>query len=270
MLLADSHCHLDRIDLAPWGGDFAAFMADARQGGMGLMVCVAIDLDSYPAMRALVEPYPEVVVSVGVHPNEEPLCGPSLEQLVELGRDPRVVAIGETGLDYFRTEPGAAWQHERFRTHIEAARQLDKPLIIHTREARDDTLRVLEESNARDAGGVMHCFVEDWATARRALDIGFYISFSGVLTYKSAEELREVAKKVPEDRILIETDSPYLAPVPHRGKPNVPQYVRHVAEQLASLRGWSLEETAARTLENARRLFNPDFPLDRPPGAEGT
>lgn len=255
MLLADSHCHLDRVDLAPWGGDFDAFMKDARAGGMGLMVCVGIDLESYPAMRDLVAPYPEVVVSVGVHPNEEPALTPSLETLLELGADPRVVAIGETGLDYFRTEPGAAWQHERFRTHIEAARRLNKPLIIHTREAKDDTMRVLEESNARDAGGVMHCFVEDWATAKRALDIGFYISFSGVLTYKSAAELREVAKKVPEDRILIETDSPYLAPVPHRGKPNVPMYVRHVAEQLAELRGWSLEETAARTLDNARRLF---------------
>lgn len=255
MLLADSHCHLDRIDLAPWGGEFDRFMADARAGGLGLMVCVGIDLDSYPAMRVLVDPYPEVMVSVGVHPNEEPDCTPSVERLVELGQDARVVAIGETGLDYFRTEPGAAWQHERFRIHIEAARALRKPLIIHTREAREDTLRVLEENDARDAGGVMHCFVEDWATAKRALDIGFYISFSGVLTYKSAEELREVAKKVPEDRLLIETDSPYLAPVPHRGKPNVPQYVRHVAETLAGLRGWSLEETAQRTYENARRLF---------------
>ena len=255
MLLADSHCHLDRIDLAPWGGEFDRFMADTRAGGLGLMVCVGIDLDSYPAMRSLVDPYPEVMVSVGVHPNEEPACTPGVERLVELGQDPRVVAIGETGLDYFRTEPGAPWQHERFRIHIEAARQLGKPLIIHTREAREDTLRVLEENHARDAGGVMHCFVEDWATARRALDIGFYISFSGVLTYRSAEELREVAKKVPEDRLLIETDSPYLAPVPHRGKPNVPQYVRHVADTLAGLRGWSLEETAERTYENARRLF---------------
>ncbi|HET19293.1 MAG TPA: TatD family deoxyribonuclease [Chromatiales bacterium] len=254
-MLADSHCHLDRIDLAPWGGEFDRFMADTRAGGLGLMVCVGIDLDSYPAMRSLVDPYAEVMVSVGVHPNEEPDCTPGVERLVELGQEPRVVAIGETGLDYFRTEPGAPWQHERFRIHIEAARQLGKPLIIHTREAREDTLRVLEENHARDAGGVMHCFVEDWATARRALDIGFYISFSGVLTYRSAEELREVAKKVPEDRLLIETDSPYLAPVPHRGKPNVPQYVRHVADTLAGLRGWSLEETAERTYENARRLF---------------
>ena len=255
MLLADSHCHLDRIDLAPWEGDFARFMTDARAQGLGLMVCVGIDLERYPAMRELVEPYPEVVVSVGVHPNEEPDCSPTLERLVELGQDPRVVAIGETGLDYYRTEPGAPWQHERFRTHIEAARALGKPLIIHTREAREDTLRVLEESGAREVGGVMHCFVEDWATAKRALDIGFYISFSGVLTYKSADALREVAKQVPEDRLLIETDAPYLAPVPHRGKPNVPQYVRHVAETLAGLRGWTLEETAARTYVNARRLF---------------
>lgn len=255
MLLADSHCHLDRIDLAPWEGEFDRFMTDARAHGLGLMVCVGIDLKSYPAMRALVDPYPEVMVSVGVHPNEDPERSPTLERLVELGKDPRVVAIGETGLDYFRTEPGAPWQHERFRTHIEAARTLGKPLIIHTREAREDTLRVLEESGARDAGGVMHCFVEDWAIAKRALDIGFYISFSGVLTYKSAESLREVAKRVPEDRLLIETDAPYLAPVPHRGKPNLPQYVRYVAETLAGLRGWTLEETAARTYANAHRLF---------------
>ncbi|MEW6446383.1 MAG: TatD family hydrolase [Pseudomonadota bacterium] len=255
MLFADSHCHLDRIDLAPWSGDFSACMRDARCGGMGLMVCVSIDLESYPAMRALIDPYPEVVVSVGVHPNEEPHLSPSLEQLLRLADDPRVVAIGETGLDYFRTEAGAVWQHERFITHIQAARQSGKPLIIHTREAKADTLRLLEEQQASDCGGVMHCFVEDWETAKRALDIGFHISFSGVLTYKSAAELREVAKKVPADRILIETDSPYLAPAPHRGKPNVPMYVRHVAEQLAGLRGWSLEETAERTLENARALF---------------
>jgi TatD DNase family protein len=259
MPLSDSHCHLDRIDLAPWGGDFSAFMQAARNADLAFMLCVAIDLESYPAMYELVAPYPEVVVSVGVHPNEEPEQSPApeklLEQLLELGRDSRVVAIGETGLDYFRTEPGAAWQVERFRTHIEAARQLQKPLIIHTREAREDTLRVLEESGAGDSGGVMHCFVEDWATAKRALDLGFYISFSGVLTYKSAAELREVAKQIPADRLLIETDSPYLAPVPQRGKTNIPLYVRHVAEQLAALRGWTLEETAARTMENARRLF---------------
>lgn len=255
MLLADSHCHLDRIDLAPWGGAFDRFMTDARTAGLGLMVCVGIDLERYPAMRKLVEPYPEVVVSVGVHPNEDPARTPTLERLVELGQDARVVAIGETGLDYFRTEPGAPWQHGRFRTHIEAARELGKPLIIHMREAREDTLRILEECGAGEVGGVMHCFVEDWATAKRALDIGFYISFSGVLTYKSAESLREVAKRVPEDRLLIETDAPYLAPTPHRGKPNVPQYVRHVAETLAGLRGWTLEETAARTYANARRLF---------------
>jgi TatD DNase family protein len=255
MQLTDTHCHLDRMDLAPWNGHFSQFMHAARAADLGWMLCVAIDLDSYPAMCELVEPYPEVAVSVGVHPNEEEARSPTLEQLIELGCQARVVAIGETGLDYFRTEPGAAWQIERFRTHIEAARQLQKPLIIHTREAREDTLRVLEEAGAGDCGGVMHCFVEDWATAKRALDLGFYISFSGVLTYKSAAELREVAKQVPADRLLIETDSPYLAPAPHRGKPNIPLYVRHVAEQLATLRGWTLEETAARTLENARSLF---------------
>ena len=255
MQLSDTHCHLDRLDLSPWNDDFAQFMQAARAHDLAWMLCVAIDLDSYPAMCELVAPYPEIGISVGVHPNEAPECSPTLEQLIELGRDTRVVAIGETGLDYFRTEPMAAWQVERFRTHIEAARQVQKPLIIHTREAREDTLRVLEEAGARDCGGVMHCFVEDWASAKRALDLDFYISFSGVLTYKSAAELREVAKQIPADRLLIETDSPYLAPVPKRGKPNIPLYVRHVAEQLAELRGWTLEETAARTLENARNLF---------------
>jgi TatD DNase family protein len=259
MLLSDSHCHLDRIDLTPWGGDFSVFMQAAHNADLAWMLCVAIDLESYPAMCELVAPYPHVSVSVGVHPNEEPEQSPSPEklheQLLELGRDSRVVAIGETGLDYFRTEPGATWQVERFLTHIEVARQLQKPLIIHTREAREDTLSVLEDAGARDCCGVMHCFVEDWATAKRALNLGFYISFSGVLTYKSAAELREVAKQVPADRLLIETDSPYLAPVPQRGKPNIPLYVRHVAEQLAALRGWTLEETAERTLNNARTLF---------------
>lgn len=256
MPFVDTHCHLDRLDLAPWGGDFAAFMQASAAADMAWMLCVAIDLASYPAMRQLVLPYSQIALSVGVHPNEPPECSPSAEALVDLAQDARVVAVGETGLDYFRTEPGAAWQHERFITHIEVARQVGKPLIIHTREAKDDTLSVLETHHARDCGGVMHCFVEDWATAKRALDLGFYISFSGVLTYKSASELREVARKVPQDRILIETDSPYLAPVPHRGKPNVPLYVRHVAQQLAELRGWSLDKTAERTYENACRLFN--------------
>lgn len=271
MHLSDSHCHLDRIDLAPWGGDFAAFIQASRAADLAFMLCVAIDLESYPAMCALVEPYSEIMCSVGVHPNEDPASSTSgdtlFERLLELGKNPRVVAIGETGLDYFRTVPGAAWQIERFRAHIEAARQLQKPLIIHTREAREDTLRVLEEAGARDCGGVMHCFVEDWNTAKRALDLGFYISFSGVLTYKSAAELRDVAKQIPEDRLLIETDSPYLAPTPHRGKPNIPLYVRHVAEQLAALRGWSVEATAARTLENARTLFKlPSLPSSLPVG----
>lgn len=255
MLFADSHCHLDRLVLDPWAGVFDRFMQEARTSGLALMVSVGIDLENYPNMRTLIDPYPEIVVSVGVHPNEAPDQTPDLETLLELGKDARVVAIGETGLDYYRTEPGAAWQHVRFRLHIEAARQLRKPLIIHSREARNDTLRVLEEHQAHEVGGVMHCFVEDWPTAKRALDLGFYISFSGVLTYKSAEALREVARKIPEDRLMIETDAPYLAPVPHRGKPNIPIYVRHVAETLASVRGWSLEETAARTYANACRLF---------------
>lgn len=254
-MLIDSHCHLDRVDLKPYGGDFDRMMQAGAEAGVGRMLCVSIDLESYPAMRRQIEPYANVDVSVGVHPNEEGRQEPSVEQLVELAGDPRNVAIGETGLDYYRSEGDLDWQHARFRTHIRAARVCGKPLIVHTRNAREDTIRILEDEGAREVGGVLHCFTEDWETARKGLDLGFHVSFSGILTFKSAEELREVARKVPIDRLLIETDSPYLAPVPHRGKPNEPRLVGHVADCVAAVRGMERNAVVEVTGENYLRLF---------------
>jgi TatD DNase family protein len=254
-MLVDSHCHLDRVDLNPYAGDFARFMAATAAAGVGRMLCVSIDLEHYPAMRALVDPFPQVAVSVGVHPNEDGGGDPTPDELVALAADPRNVAIGETGLDYFRTQGDLIWQQARFRNHIAAARTCGKPLIIHTRAARADTIRIMREQQARDVGGVMHCFTEDWETAEAALDLGFYISFSGILTFKTAAELREVATRVPLDRLLIETDSPYLAPVPHRGKGNEPRFVSHVAECVAGLRSMTADAVAELTGANFSTLF---------------
>ena len=254
-MLVDSHCHLDRIDLTPYAGDFVALLAATRAAGVGHSLCVSIDLAAYPAMLALVEPHAEVSVSVGVHPNERDTVEPDPDTLVDLARHPKNVAIGETGLDYYHGKGDLEWQRERFRRHVAAARLAHKPLIIHSRDARADTLAILREERASEVGGVMHCFTEDWDTAARAMDLGFHISFSGILTFKSADELREVARRVPDDRLLVETDSPYLAPVPHRGKPNEPRHVVHVAAVLAELRGTDVETIAAVTTANFARLF---------------
>ena len=254
-MFVDSHCHLDRVDLTPHEGDFSRMMAANREAGVERMLCVSIDLESYPAMRELVEPHEEVLVSVGVHPCDADRRTPTVAELVALADDPRNVAIGETGLDYFRAEGDLDWQRERFRIHIRAARETGKPLIIHTREAREDTLRILEEENAAEVGGVMHCFTETWEMAEAAMAMGFYISFSGIVTFKNAEALREVARRVPLDRLLIETDSPYLTPVPYRGKPNEPRYVAQVAETIAGLRGLDTAEVARLSSANFDRLF---------------
>lgn len=254
-MLVDSHCHLDRLDLEPFDGQLSHLLESAAEAGVESMLCVSIDLESYPEMRELVEPYPNVWVSVGVHPNDRDREEPDVQRLVDLASDPKNVAIGETGLDYFHSQGDLEWQKQRFRTHIRAARVCGKPLIVHTRDAREDTIAILREEQAAEAGGVLHCFTENWEMASQALDLGFYISFSGILTFNSARELREVAKRVPEDRILIETDSPYLAPVPYRGKPNLPHYVGHVADCLAELRGWGREQTESITGENFRWLF---------------
>lgn len=254
--LVDSHCHLDRLDLEPFGGTIAGVIADAAEQGVGHMLCVCIDMDNFADVTAIAREFPNVWASVGVHPNEQESRVPDTDELAKLAGDERIVAIGETGLDYFRSEgDDLEWQRDRFRSHIRAARLADKPLIIHSRAAREDTIRLMAEEGADAVGGVMHCFVEDWATAERAMELGFYISFSGIVTFRNAAELKEVAKRVPLERLLVETDSPYLAPVPNRGKENRPAWVRHVAEHIAELRGISLDEVTRATTENFFRLF---------------
>jgi TatD DNase family protein len=258
-LLVDSHCHLDRLDLSPWDGSLEGALAAAAEQRVGHFLCVAIDLEHYPDILAMAKQHPNIFVSVGVHPNEQEGHDPKAEALVELAADEQVVAIGETGLDYFRSKKGhedeLEWQRERFRQHIAAAKATQKPLIIHMREATEDTLRILKEEGAEEAGGVMHCFVENWDIAKRAMDLNFDISFSGIVTFNSAKELKEVAKQMPLDRMLVETDSPYLAPVPHRGKPNYPAYVSHVTQCVADLRGVNWEAIAEATTENFFRRF---------------
>jgi TatD DNase family protein len=254
-MLIDSHCHLDRIDLKPYQNDFACFMHEAEAKQLEHLLCISIDLESYPAMLDLVAGFPQISVTVGVHPNVKDCKEPGIDELIALGQSDKVIGIGETGLDYFRSEGDLGWQHQRFRRHINAAKTLKKPLIIHTREAKEDTLRILKEEGAGEAGGVIHCFTEDWEFAREALDLNFYISFSGIVTFKNAEAIKEVAKKVPADRFLIETDSPYLAPVPFRGRPNYPTYVRYVAEQIAELRGISTNKAADLSTKNFYNLF---------------
>jgi len=254
-MLVDSHCHLDRLALEQWPGGVAGALDQAAQNQVTGFLCVSINLEDYPAMRRQVQPFPRVWVSVGVHPNETECEDPSVLRLLELADDEKVIAIGETGLDYYRSDGDLDWQRQRFVRHIEAAKACGKPLIIHNRDAIADTLRILEENGADQVGGVMHCFVEDWESAQRAMDLNFYISFSGIVTFKSARELQDVAKKMPAERMLVETDSPYLAPVPFRGKSNQPAYVRHVAECIAELRQQSVEQIAQQTSDNFFRLF---------------
>lgn len=253
--LVDSHCHLDRLDLEKLGGDLDSVLAGAAEQGITHMLCVCIDMGNVAAVKALAHRYSNIYASVGVHPTAKDGNEPTVEELLALADDPRVVAIGETGLDYFYAKGELEWQRDRFRRHIRAARQCGKPLIIHTRDAKADTLRIMEEEGAAQPGGVMHCFTEDWPMAERALELNFYISFSGIVTFRTADALREVARRVPLERMLVETDSPYLAPVPHRGKTNQPAYVRHVAEFIAELRGESPETIADITSGNFFRLF---------------
>ena len=218
-------------------------------------LCIGVNLPELPGVLQLAADHPNIYASVGVHPDYEDTPEPSIDTLTELSRRDKVVAIGETGLDYFRVTGDLEWQRTRFRTHIRAARECGKPLVIHTRSAAADTLAIMREERAGEAGGVMHCFTESWDVARGALDLGFHISFSGIVTFKNAQEIKDVARRVPLDRMLIETDSPYLAPVPFRGKQNEPAYVRYVAEEIARLRDIPLEEVAAATSANFFRLF---------------
>jgi TatD DNase family protein len=252
-MLIDSHCHLDFPDLYDRFDDIRENMA--ANGVIGAL-CVAVNLEDFPKLLDLVSRAPELYASVGVHPDYNDVREPDVETLTSLARHPKILAIGETGLDYYRTPANELdWQRERFRIHIRAARACGKPLIVHTRSSAPDTIEILQEEGAREAGGVMHCFTEDWPCARAAIEMGLCISFSGIVTFKSATALREVAVKVPDDALLIETDSPYLAPVPHRGKTNEPAFVRHVAEHLAQIRGVSLERIAELTTANFDRTF---------------
>ncbi|PPC92531.1 MAG: DNAase [Methylotenera sp.] len=251
-MLVDSHCHLNFPELA---ANMPAIRQAMLDNEVGHALCVSVTLQDFPAVLALAEAYPNFYASVGVHPDYEDIEEPTVEGLVALANHPKVVAIGETGLDYFRLTGDLEWQRTRFRTHIRTAIQSGKPLIIHTRNAAEDTIRIMREEQAGQIGGVMHCFTESLDVAMQAIALGFYISFSGIVTFKNAVALKEVAKVIPLERILVETDSPYLAPIPYRGKTNQPGYVKHVAEEIAKLRDTTLEEISTATTANFFRLF---------------
>ncbi|MDP1734105.1 MAG: TatD family hydrolase [Sulfuritalea sp.] len=251
-MLVDSHCHLDFADFE---GREEELLVAMKANDVGWALIAGVTIERLPAVLALTERFPNLYAAVGVHPDTQEGEEPDQDRLIRLADHPKLVAIGETGLDYYRLEGDLEWQRERFRTHIRAARRTGKPLIIHTREAAADTLRILEEEGANEVGGVFHCFTETLAVAEAALRLGFHISFSGIVTFKNALQIKEVASFVPLDRILVETDAPYLAPVPHRGKLNHPALVRHVADEVARLRGIDTEALAQATTANFFRLF---------------
>lgn len=252
-MLVDSHCHLDLLKLEQ--EPLTAVLDEAREADIEHILCVSVSLERFAAMMQLIEPYRQISASVGVHPDGIDVEDPDEERLLELADHPRIVAIGETGLDYYRAEGDTEWQRDRFRRHIRAARAADKPLIVHTRQARDDTLAILQQEQAAEVGGVLHCFTEDWEMARAAMDLNFRISFSGIVTFKTAVQIKDVAQRMPADLMLVETDSPYLAPVPKRGKSNRPAYVRYVAEYIAELRNEPFAQLAEKTTQNFYRLF---------------
>lgn len=254
-MLIDSHCHLDQLDLTAYDGDLSLALQAAHTQDVQKFLCVCIDLVHFPDVLAIAEKYASVWATLGLHPTESVEEEPSVETLSSLAKHPKVIGIGETGLDYYRCTGDITWQQERFRNHIRVARALQKPLIIHSRMAPEDTITILKEEKAETVGGVMHCFTENWEMAQAAIDLGFYISFSGIVTFPNASALREVALKVPLSSLLIETDAPYLAPVPYRGKPNEPAYVHYVAKSLAMLKEVDLETIASHTTANFHRLF---------------
>ncbi len=254
-MLVDSHCHLNMLNLDKYDGDLNQVVAEANKVGVNHILCVAVDLETMPTVVKIAEDHNNVWASIGLHPSEKSDQEPSVEDFVKWADHPKVVAIGETGLDYHYNDSGLENMRNRFRTQVKAARQTKKPLIIHTRDAREDTLQIMREEKADEVGGVMHCFTESWEMAEQAMDLGFYISFSGIVTFKKAENVIEVAKKVPLERMLIETDAPFLTPVPFRGKPNEPQYVRYVADRIAELKQVSFEEVAEKTTNNFFNLF---------------
>jgi len=251
-MLVDSHCHLDFPDLS---NRIPEILERMQQNDVAYAVCIAVNLEDFPRVLALAEAHPNLYATVGVHPEYADAEEPGVARLVELAGHPKVIAIGETGLDYYWQKDRPEWQRERFKQHIHAAVATGKPLVVHMRDSAEDTLRILKEEGAQAVGGVMHCFTETWDIARQALDLGFYISFSGILTFKNATAIKEVARNAPMERILVETDSPYLAPVPYRGKQNEPAFVRYVAEELARLRGLSFQQVAKATTDNFFNLF---------------
>jgi TatD DNase family protein len=251
-MLVDSHCHLNFPGLVENMADMRQAMAE---NAVTHALCISVTLPDFPQVLELAKTYDNFYASVGVHPDYEDIEEPTVDGLIELSQHEKIVAIGETGLDYFRLTGDLEWQRERFRTHIRAAIETQKPLVIHTRNASEDTIRIMREENAQKVGGVMHCFVENLEVAKQAMDMGFYISFSGIVTFKNAKAIKEVATHIPLDRMLVETDSPYLAPTPYRGKTNQPSYVKHVAEEIAHLRNIPFEEVAKATTENFFKLF---------------
>ncbi len=254
-MLVDSHCHLHMIDYDALGLSREQVIQAALENDIEHMLCVGTDLNDLDDILPIAESHPAISASVGLHPNEMVENEPGVDHLITLAKHPKIVAIGETGLDYYRTDRDNAWQKERFIHHIEVAKRIRKPLIIHTRQARQDTLEILRSEKANDVGGVIHCFTEDWQTAKGALDLGFYISFSGIVTFKNALDIQEVAKRMPMDRMLVETDAPFLAPVPYRGKINQPTYVKEVANYIAHLREIPFKELAETTTQNYYQLF---------------
>ena len=251
-MLVDSHCHLDFPELAGRIDQVLGSMKDAR---VGAALCIGVSLEGLPSVLSLAEKHENLYASVGVHPEHHDCDEPNVEALLQHAHHKRVIGIGETGLDYYWHKDKPEWQRQRFRIHIRAAKACRKPLIIHTRDAAEDTIRIMREEGAEAVGGVMHCFTETQAVADEALSLGFHISFSGIVTFKNARQLKEVARSIPLERLLVETDSPYLAPVPYRGKINEPAYVRQVAEEIASLRGLDIDVVEKATTVNFCRLF---------------
>jgi len=255
-MLVDSHCHLDRIDLSPYGGELAAAVRAAQERGVDRMLCIGIDLNNAPKVVEIAQQFDNIYASVGVHPLDisDDIC--EVDALAELSAQEKVIAIGETGLDYYYSAEKKVLQQGSFANHLKASVKTGKPVIVHTRDAREDTLSLIQQHGDPKVAGVLHCFTESWEMASAAMEMGYYISFSGIITFKNAAELRDVVKKVPMERLLVETDSPYLAPVPYRGKKNEPKYVREVAECVAELKGLSFEQVAEQSSRNFDRLFN--------------